>query len=143
MPDGDSSMRLSYPDNDKILDDLNRPSDEKRYKIVFHGDPVQSNTNIDSTPRRTLNFDEVAPDDRKVDRPFDISFSQSVIAPVNDSMSAPPPIRRPLEVYSGHNYLLSANQHMKNKAQGPPTFYQPSGFGKENRQAAHTPYYPY
>ena len=55
FPDGDSSMRLSYLSQDKMLEDLNRPSDEKRYKIVFQGDSLPANIMNETTPRRTLN----------------------------------------------------------------------------------------
>jgi hypothetical protein len=79
LPDPDSSMRLSYPGTDNLLVDLNRASDEKRYKIVYNGEPATTEFK-DTTPRKTLNFDDENTG-RVVERPFDMSFSQSCIHP--------------------------------------------------------------
>lgn len=135
LPDNDTSLRISHPDTENILMDLNRPSDEKKYKIVFQGDPFPPQTHQDATPRRTLNFDEVALDDRAVSRPFDLSFSQSAIAPFNDSINhGKNP--QPLTAFSGQNYINQRANFTKNVKHGTPQFYQAPGVGKENYPAA-------
>lgn len=113
LPDPDASMRLSYPGTDNVLVDLNRASDEKRYKIVYSGEPATKEFK-DHTPRKTLNFDEDA-DRVGLERPFDISFSQSCIHPaqVQESFTMIDPIHSriiPLQP-AGQQYNTNQRQN--------------------------------
>lgn len=105
MPDPDSSMRQSYGGTDNVLADLYRKSDEKRYKIVYSGDPMDHHGK-DCTPRKTLNFDDADGEKFQVDRPFDISFSQSAILPGNDTQRVSANPRQPLSIVSNQQYHL-------------------------------------
>lgn len=110
FPDPDSSMRMSYPGNEYVLADLNRPSDEKRYKIVYNGETMSKDIK-DYTPRKTLNFDLAEGEPHHIERPFDMSFSQSMILPAQDSFSAVGQARgQPLTTVSQQQQLTSSQQ---------------------------------